>query len=48
MESNQAEVREKQIMQNENRLWELSDSIKHNNICIIELSEEGKGGKKFI
>ena len=40
MESNKAEqVREKNI-QNENRLGELSDSIKHNYICIIGIPEE--------
>ena len=27
-------------MQNENRLREVSDSIKHNNICIIGIPEE--------
>jgi len=41
MESNQAEQkREKIIMQNENRLRELSDSIEHHNICIIGVPEE--------
>ena len=36
MESNQAEQkREKRIMENENGLRELSDSIKHNNSCIL-------------
>jgi len=33
------QVREKN-MPNENRLKELSDSIKHNNICIIGITEE--------
>ena len=50
IESNQAEqVREKIIMQNENRLKEISDSIKHNNICIIGIPEEKreKSGQKM-
>jgi len=43
MESNKAEqVREKRIMQNENRLRKLRDSIKHNNIRIIGIPEEGQ------
>ena len=42
IESNETEQkREKRIMQNENRLRELSDSIKH-NICIIEVPEGEK------
>ena len=41
MESNQAEQkREKWIMQNKNRLRELSDSIRCNNIHIIEVPEK--------
>ena len=41
MEKNQDEQkREKRIMQNENRLRELSDFIKHNNIHIIGVPEE--------
>jgi len=41
MESNQAEQkRKKTILQNKNRLRELSDSIKHNNIHIIGASEK--------
>ena len=41
MESNQVkQKREKRIMQNENRLREFSDSIKHNNIHIIGVPEE--------
>lgn len=40
-ESNQAEhVREKKVIQNENRLRELSDSIKCNNIQITGILEE--------
>ena len=33
-------MRVKQILHNENRLRELSDSIKHNNIHIIGILEE--------
>ena len=46
MESNQAEQeREK----NENRLRELSDSIKHNNICILGFPEDrGRGQKIYL
>ena len=42
--------REKIIMQNENKLRKLSDSIKHNNIHIgvPEEEEERKGGRTFI
>ena len=41
MENNQAEqMRGKKIVQIENSLWELSDSVKHNNISIIGISEE--------
>ena len=41
MESNQAEQkREKRNMQNKNRLRQLSDTIKHNNICIIGVPEK--------
>ena len=46
MESNQAEqMKEKGIMQNGNRFRELSDSIKHNNICMTAITErrEKKG-----
>jgi len=47
MESNQAEQkRVKRIMQNENRLWKLSDSIKH-NIHIIGVPEEEKRGQEI-
>ena len=46
MESNRAEQgRHKRIMSNENRLRELSDSIKHNNIYIIGIPEEGQRAK---
>jgi len=35
-------------MQNEKRLRELSDSIKHNNICVIGISrEEERKGQKW-
>ena len=50
-ESDQAEqIREKRIMENENRLRKLSDSIKGNNISITALPEkrERRGGRKFI
>lgn len=41
MESNQTEkVRDKQILYNENRHREFSDSIKHNNIHIIGIPEK--------
>ena len=41
MENNKAEQkRERKILQNENRLRELSDSIKRNNICIIGIPVE--------
>ena len=44
-ESSQAEQeREKIIIKKENRLRELSD-IKHNDICIIGISEGGEKGK---
>ena len=35
MESKEAEQKRERIMQNENRIRELRDSIKHNNIFII-------------
>ena len=48
MESNQAEqVREKKNMQNENRLMELSDTIQANNIHLIGIPKEKKGGWKI-
>ena len=40
LESNQAEEREKRIMQTKNRLREFSDSIKCNNIHITRFLEE--------
>ena len=41
MESNEAEwKRERRIMQNENSLRELSDSLRCNNICIRGVPEE--------
>lgn len=46
LESNQVEQKKKKrIMQNKNRLGELSDSIKHKNIHIIEVPGERKGDK---
>ena len=51
MESNQAEQKkEKGIMQNENQLRELSDSIKYNNVYILGVSEgeERKGDKNLF
>ena len=43
--------RERKILEQESRLRELSDSIKHNNIPVIGVPEEeeeesGKGGQK--
>ena len=40
MESNQAEKVSEKIMQTENTFGELSNTVKHNNIHIIGLSEE--------
>ena len=51
MESNQTEQeRGKIIIINENRLRKLSNTLKHNNICIIRIpeGEERKWGRKFI
>ena len=39
--------RENKIMQIENSLKKVSDYIKHNNICIVGISEEEKRGQKF-
>ena len=47
MESNQAEQIRKIIMQIENSLTELTDSIKRNNIHIRGIPEKRKGGRKF-
>jgi len=50
MESNQAKQEREKIIKRENRLRELSDIIKHNNICIIgtpEGQEREKGGQKI-
>jgi len=49
MEDNEAEQkRERRIMQNKNRLKELTDSIKYNNIHIIGvLEEERERGQKI-
>ena len=47
MENNEAEQqRERTIMDHENRLREISDSIKCNNIHIIGVPEEEKGVKE--
>ena len=52
MECNQADqVREKKVKQNENRLRELSNTIKHNSIHIMEIpegKERGKGATKLL
>ena len=34
------EKREKQLRAHEKRLWELSDSLRQNNICLIGITEE--------
>ena len=49
MESNEPEHREERIVQHKNRIKELSDSIKCNNVCIIGAPEEKerKGGRKY-
>ena len=51
MENNEAEQkRERRIMQHENRLKELSKSIKCNNILIIKIPEEEreKGAENLL
>ena len=49
MESNHAEEKtEKRIMQSDNRLKELSDYIKCNNICIVGVPEEKTEKGEFI
>ena len=49
IENNKAEQkRKRRIMQDENRLKELSDSIDYDNIHIIEITEERKGDRKVI
>ena len=46
MKSDQPEhMRDKQILHNENRLRELSDTIKQNNIFVTMITE-GEHGKK--
>ena len=41
MKNNKAEKkRERMIMEHKSRLSQLSHSIKHNNICVIGVSEE--------
>ena len=40
MENNEVEPSREIIMEKEHRLGELSDSVKHNNIHIIEVPEE--------
>ena len=47
MESNERR-RGKKIMQIEDSLREVSDSIKHKNICIIVFSEEEKGAEFYL
>ena len=45
MERNEAgQKRERKILDRKSRLRELSDSIKHNKICIIGVPEEAKKG----
>ena len=46
MESNQ--VNSKKQNKNENRLRELSDIIKHNTICDIEIPEERRRQKTYL
>ena len=47
MENNKAEQkRERKILQNKNRLRELSDSIKRSNICIIGIPVEKEREKE--
>ena len=49
MKNNRSEQkREKRIMQNENRLRELDDFIKHNNIRIIAVPEEERETKNLF
>ena len=46
MESNEVEQkRERRVLQHKNRLRELSDLLKRNNICITEVSEDEEGEK---
>ena len=42
MENNEAEKKRKKKLDHEGRLRELSDSIKHNNTCIIGVPEKEK------
>jgi len=45
MENNEDEKKkERKILDHECRLRELSDSIKHNNICTVGVPEEGAEG----
>ena len=48
MENNEAEQRKERIMGHENRLRELSDSIKCNNIHIIGISEKEEKGTENL
>ena len=50
MENNEAEKRERKILDHECRLRELSNSIKHYNIHIRGVPEEerGKKSRRFI
>ena len=46
MEKEEAEKkRDKKIQEYEGRVREISDTIKHNNICIIGIPEEEETGK---
>ena len=38
--------RERKVLDHECRLTELSDSLKHNNIHIVEVPEDEKKGQK--
>uniref|UniRef100_A0ABI7YX58 L1 transposable element RRM domain-containing protein n=1 Tax=Felis catus TaxID=9685 RepID=A0ABI7YX58_FELCA len=49
MEKDEAGKRDKKILEHEERLRELSDSMKHNNICIIGVpEEEGEKGVEGV
>ena len=50
MDNSKAEQERERIMEHKNRLRELADCIKCNNICItgVPEEEERKGGRKFI
>ena len=51
MENNEAEKkRERKVLDNECRLRELRDSIKHNNIYVnrVPVEERGKGAEVYL